>query len=65
VYGSGFDADGKPDPDFMDPLVGGHQNIRADSLPDSFAIGHLATKRTRPAACLSRPAIVPEEPPAL
>lgn len=68
VYGSGFDDQGMPSSDWisvMDPLVGGHRNIRADSLPSTFAIGHLGTKRTRPAACMSRPfEPPPEEAPA-
>jgi hypothetical protein len=67
VYGSGFDTEGRPVPGYisvMDPLVGGHQNIRADSLPDSFAIGHLGTRRVRPAACLSKPADIPDDQPA-
>lgn len=66
VYGSGFDADGMPNPEYisvMDPLIGGYQNVRADSLPDSFAIGHLGTRRVRPAACLSKPAVVPDDEP--
>jgi Papain-like cysteine protease AvrRpt2 len=65
VYGSGFDSTGAPDPNYisvMDPMIGGHQNIRADSLPTSFAIGHLGTERKRPAACRSKPAVVPDEP---
>lgn len=58
VYGTGFDASGKPDPGYisvMDPITGTHGNRKVSGLPDHVAIGWATTRRVRPAPCLARP----------
>lgn len=63
VYGSGFDPEGKPNPNYisvMDPLSGTYSNWPLAALSYPVEVGRVG-KQKRPARCLSKPGKDPEQ----